>query len=55
MTDTKLQQLAAKILVEDYLAKGGKITRCPPAIAYGAKVDPLTARQIAAERREWQK
>ena len=28
-------------LIEDYLAKGGKITVCPPVVAFGVPVRPV--------------
>lgn len=51
--DKKLEQLAVAIMVMDYLRNGGTITKYPPVLAYGAETNPVTKRQIAAERRNW--
>lgn len=52
--DKKLEQLAVAIMVMDYLRKGGKITKCPPVLAYGAETNPVSKRQLAEQRRNWQ-
>lgn len=40
------------ILVDAYLAAGGRIFKCPPAVAGGAWVNELTREAVDAKRKE---
>jgi len=42
-------------VVAEYLAKGGKVTQCPPANAVGNETGRQFKKDVAAQRRDWKK
>lgn len=40
---------------EDFVAKGGKITKLPPAIGEGAKVSALVRKDILKQKRDFKR
>ena len=40
-------------LVQEYLANGGEITKCPPANAKGNEASKATKEEVAEQRKAW--